>query len=273
MRRIAHISDVHFGREDPLLVAGLLESLDRAQPDVIVVSGDLTQRARKKQFRAAKDFLEQMPAVPQIIVPGNHDVSTTNLVERAVRPLRRYKRYITADLAPFYADDELAIAGINTVRVLSTKDGRINARQVAVAREQMRRAGENAIRVVVTHHPLDLPATDRKHALVVRAGGAMREFARAGIDLFLSGHLHSGLTIATSERYKIDGYSAVVAHAGTAVSTRTRGEANAWNLISVASGAAGTIDVEQVVWTGRGFEPARLERFHKTESGWAPTGI
>ena len=89
MKTIAHISDVHFGREDPASVLGLLESVTAARPDVVVVSGDLTQRAKKRQFRAARAFLRELPLVPQIVVPGNHDVSATNLFERAVRPLAR----------------------------------------------------------------------------------------------------------------------------------------------------------------------------------------
>ena len=264
---LAHISDVHFGREDPELVEGLIEALVDAAPDVIVVSGDLTQRARKRQFRAAQRFLRQLPEVPKIIVPGNHDVSTTNLMERALRPLARYRRYITDDLAPFYADDEVAIAGINTVRVLSTKDGRINSRQVAAACEQMQRAPEQAVRVVVTHHPMDLPLEDRKHALVARSGMAIRQFARCGIDLFLSGHLHTGLSIPTSVRYKILGYGAIVVHAGTAVSTRTRGQTNAWNLIRLEGES---VQIQQMAWGGRRFSKARVDRYKKGTNGWEP---
>ena len=85
MRTIAHVSDLHFGKDDPKIVKGLLRALEEAKPDAIVVSGDLTQRAKKKQFRAAKAFLEEMPQVPRVVVPGNHDVSTTNLFERVMR--------------------------------------------------------------------------------------------------------------------------------------------------------------------------------------------
>lgn len=265
-RLLAHISDVHFGREDPRVVEGLIEAITKAGPDVVVVSGDLTQRAKKRQFRAAREFLQALPKVPQIVVPGNHDVSTTNLMERALRPLSRYRRYITEDLSPFYADDEVALAGINTVRVLSTKDGRINSRQVAVACEQIRRAKEGAVRVVITHHPMDLPATDMKHALVARSRMAMKSFAQSGVDLFLSGHLHAGLTIATSARYKVQGFSAVVVHAGTAVSTRTRGEANAWNLIRIEGNA---MAIRQMLWSGKRFVPEGEDRYEKNADGWA----
>ncbi len=265
MRTIAHISDVHFGREDSELVDRLVRSIEEAHPDVIVVSGDLTQRAKKRQFRAARAFLNDLPDTPRIVVPGNHDVSTTNLVERAVRPLARYQRFITKDLSPFYADHEVAIAGINTVRVLSTKDGRINAKQVNAACAQLDSANPDALRVVVTHHPMDLPAEDLRHALVVRSRMAIDEFARARVDLFLSGHLHAGLSLSTVERYPEISYRAVVVHAGTAVSTRTRGEANAWNLIRLDRSR---IEVQQMAWEGERFLPCRMERYGATETGW-----
>ncbi len=274
MRTLAHISDVHFGREDPEIVIGLQEAVAAAKPDVIVVSGDLTQRAKKRQFRAARAFLRELPDVPRIVVPGNHDVSATNLLERALRPLDRYKRYITQDLSPFYDDAEIAIAGINTVRIGAVKNGRINTRQMKLACEQFGRAASDAARIVVMHHPIDMAEDDFKHELVGRSAAAMQEFARCRVDLFLSGHLHSGLTISTSARYRLPGYSAVVAHAGTAISTRTRGEANAWNLIHIAEpgSATKTIEVQEMTWSvtknGARFKAGRTERYVKSSDGW-----
>ena len=267
-RIIAHISDLHFGREDPLLVKGLLRAIADACPNVVVVSGDLTQRAKKRQFRAAAAFLKELPDVPRIVVPGNHDVSATNLLERVARPLRRYKRFITGNLEPFYSEPELAIAGINTVRLFSRKDGRINGGQVARACEQLSSAPQNAIRVVVTHHPMDLPADDLKHALVARSTMAMRAFSGCGVDLFLSGHLHAGQTVATGARYKLEDWSAIVAQAGTAISTRTRGEKNGWNLIRVSASPA-VIEVRQMLWAGTRFSPGSMERYRKSPSGWS----
>ena len=277
MRTLAHISDVHFGREDPETVVGLVVAIAAAAPDVVVVSGDLTQRAKKRQFRAARAFLRELPKVPTIVVPGNHDVSATNLFERAVRPLARYKRFITTDLSPFFADEQVAIAGINTVRIGAVKNGRINSRQMRLACEQFGRAAAGAVRVVVMHHPIDMPAEDVRHELVGRSAAAMAEFARCRVDLILSGHLHSGLTLSTSARYDLPGYSAIVAQAGTAVSTRTRGEANAWNLIRVSGAAEGegakTIEVQQMSWHGSRFKAGRTDRYLKGVDGWALEGV
>ena len=264
MKTIAHISDLHFGREDPRIVTGLLVALHAAAPDVIVVSGDLTQRAKKKQFRAAKAFLEEMPKAPRIVVPGNHDVSTTNLFERVVRPLKRYRRFIAQDLSPFLADDDVAIAGINTVRLMSTKNGRINREQVMLACRQFGHTTA-PVRVVVTHQPIDVAADDVRHPTLTRAKMAMSVFAKCHVDLFLSGHLHSALTLASRVRYPIPGYSAIVVHAGTAVSTRTRNEPNAWNIIRLEPGQ---IEIQQMAWAGKKFVAGRAERYIKLPNGW-----
>ena len=270
MRTLAHISDLHFGRDDPSIVAGLVESLGKVAADVIVVSGDLTQRAKKRQFRAARSFLSQLPKVPQVVVPGNHDVSTTNLFERVVRPLKRYERFITNDLEPFYSDGEVAIAGVNTVRLMSTKDGRMNRSQVNRVCAQFGDISERALRVVVTHHPMDVPAEDLRHPTLTRARMAMTGFAKCGVDLFLSGHLHGGLSLTSSARYKLPGYSAVVAHAGTAVSTRTRNEPNAWNLIRMEEAS---IEIRQMTWNGSKFAAGGIERYAKREAGWSSVGM
>jgi 3',5'-cyclic AMP phosphodiesterase CpdA len=269
VRTIAHISDLHFGRADPAIVDGLLEALGVASPDAIVVSGDLTQRAKKKQFRAAKAFLDAMPAVPRVVVPGNHDVSTTNLFERVVRPLKRYRKFIERDLAPFWSDEEIAIAGVNTVRLMSTKDGRINRLQVEEVCGRFAELQGDEVRVVVTHQPLDLPADDVTHPVVTRAKMAMERFAACGVDLFLSGHLHVGLSLASSVRYPIAGYSAVMVHSGTSVSTRTRNEANGWNLIRVQPGE---IEIERMVWGGKRFAMGTVERYRKGVVGWGLVG-
>ena len=271
MKTIAHISDIHFGREDPVIVEGLLEAVALAAPDIIVVSGDLTQRARKKQFRAAREFLQDLPDVPQIVIPGNHDLSLTSLVDRALKPFKKYKKYITSDLEPFYTDAEVAISGINTVRLATVNDGRIKPRVVKIACEQLEGAGTGKARVVVTHHPIDVKPGDWKQRMVSKSKEAMKHFSAIGVDLFLSGHLHVGRTIATSARFKMKGYSAVVVHAGTAVSTRRRGQENAWNIVRVENVGPdhGIIEIQPMHWNNLAFRPMPTERYLKGKDGWA----
>jgi 3',5'-cyclic AMP phosphodiesterase CpdA len=156
MRTIVHLSDLHFGRVDPDLLRPLQQLVTRLAPDVVVVSGDLTQRARTEEFKAARAWLDTLPG-PQIVVPGNHDIPLYNVASRFLTPLRKYTRYVTLDLAPEYVDEEIAILGINTARSLTFKDGRVNKEQLAQMRQRMQAAGPDHTRIIVTHHPFDLP--------------------------------------------------------------------------------------------------------------------
>jgi 3',5'-cyclic AMP phosphodiesterase CpdA len=201
MRTIAHLSDPHFGRIEPATVQALITTVTEGRPDIVVISGDLTQRAKEHEFQEARQFLDALPS-PQIVVPGNHDVPLYNVLARALKPLRNYQRYITKDLEPFYSDDEIAIVGINTARSLSFKNGRINRQQVARNCARLEACGENRTRIIVSHHPFDLPETHEVHGLVGRAHMAMAGFALCRIDLILSGHLHISSTSESAERYK-----------------------------------------------------------------------
>ncbi|HSW84304.1 MAG TPA: metallophosphoesterase, partial [Usitatibacter sp.] len=136
MRTIVHLSDLHFGRVDRELLQPLTDRVHALEPHVVVVSGDLTQRARPDQFREAKAFLDSLPR-PQVVVPGNHDVPLYNVFQRLLAPLARYKRIISRDLEPDYIDEEVAVVGVNTARSLVLKDGSINGRQVERVKERM----------------------------------------------------------------------------------------------------------------------------------------
>src|SRR5437868_445629 len=136
MRVIVHLSDLHFGRVDYAVIDPLVEAVGQIKPDVVAVSGDLTQRARSEQFKEAREFLDRLPS-PQIIVPGNHDVPLHNAYARFFQALDKYKRYITEDIEPFHADEEVAILGLNTARSLTIKYGRVNEAQIAAIRERL----------------------------------------------------------------------------------------------------------------------------------------
>jgi 3',5'-cyclic AMP phosphodiesterase CpdA len=266
VRTLLHLSDLHFGRIDPATLAPLLASAKEIRPDVVLVSGDLTQRARRRQFREARDFLAALPQ-PQIVVPGNHDVPLYNVALRFADPLANYRRYITDDLEPFFRDEEIAVAGINTARSLTFKGGRINERQVARVRERLCALPEQVARVIVTHHPFDLPEGHLETDLVGRARMAMEAFVACGADVIASGHLHVSHTGHTAIRYKLPGRSALVVQAGTATSTRERGEPNSFNVLVIERER---ISVERRVWRAAdgAFVHGASEVFRRTAEGW-----
>ena len=266
MRRILHISDLHFGRIDLATLEPLRASAERLQPHLVVVSGDLTQRARAWQFREARDYLAKLPK-PQLVVPGNHDVPLYDVASRFLRPLSNYRRYITEDLEPWYKDEEIAVVGINTARSLTFKGGRINELQVARVRERLCEIEPNVTGIIVTHHPFDLPEGHLETNLVGRARMAMEAFVACGADVIASGHLHVAHTGHTAIRYKLPGRSALVVQAGTATSTRERGEPNSFNVLAIERAR---VSVERRVWRAadRAFVPGAREVFDRTDEGW-----
>ena len=266
MRTLVHISDLHFGRVNRTIVDALRAQVLSIRPDVLVISGDLTQRARSEEFAEARALLATLP-FPQIIVPGNHDVPLYNVWARGMTPLTRYQRYITADLEPYYGDSEVAVAGINTARSLTFKGGRISRGQVARACGRMASLPGDVTRVIVTHHPFDLPGSNHPGDLVGRAHMAMAGFARCRVDIFLSGHLHESATSESNSRYKIRGHSALVVQAGTATSTRWRGECNSWNLVRIDYPR---VFVTRLTWKPdeSRFAASAEEQFERREEGW-----
>jgi len=267
MRTLVHLSDLHFGRVDDALLAPLRATVEAIAPDVLVVSGDLTQRAKSEEFEAAKAYLDTLPG-PQIIVPGNHDISFYNVFRRFLQPLTRYKRHITDDLSPIFVDGEIAVLGINTARSLTFKDGRVNKEQLADMHAAFAGLDPAVTRVVVTHHPFDLPESADHDDLVDRAPMAMRAFADAGVDLLLAGHLHMSHAGNTAERYRISDFAALVVQAGTATSTRGRGEVNSFNAIRIEPQR---IEVDRYGWDtiSQQFNKMQTEIFMRSANVWS----
>ncbi len=266
MRSIVHLSVLHFGRIDYTIIKPLIAAVTALNPHIIAISGDLTQRARTQQFKEARVFLDALPS-PQIVVPGNHDVPLYNIAARFLEPLTKYRRYITNDLEPFYADDEIAVLGVNTARSLTFKHGRINEKQITRIATRFCHLADSIVKIVVTHHPFDLPEGHAANPLVGRAHLAMHTLARCGIDVLLAGHLHISHTGHTAERYKISGHSALVIQAGTATSTRSRGEANTFNVIHIDKPG---ISIERYSWQAEHaqFTVSAAEHFSHTKNGW-----
>jgi 3',5'-cyclic AMP phosphodiesterase CpdA len=266
MRTIVHLSDIHFGRVDSRLVAPLVSTIHAIAPNLVAISGDLTQRARRSQFQQARTFLDQLP-FPLLVVPGNHDVPLYNMATRFLDPVGRYRRYIAQDLEPVYQDDEMIAVGLNSARSLPLHGGgRLNAAQVARAAVRLRSVSRDAVKIVVTHHPFDLPEGHGDEHLIGRSDMAMQQLAAAGADVFLAGHLHVSHVGHTAERYQIAGHSALVVQAGT-LSTRGRGELNTINVLRLARPR---ITIERYTWdeAGQTFQPSWSGTFQQTPDGW-----
>jgi len=256
MARIAHLSDVHFGAHDPAIVAGVEAWLTAERPDLVVVSGDWTQRARREQFREAAAFLGRLRGAGLNVlgVAGNHDVPLYDVVHRFIRPLARYRRYIDAQLCPWFENERIAVLGINTARSLTFKDGRINEAQMAIIRDRFAAVGEARTRILVTHHPLFAMPIGEAEGMTEAVGrheGALAAVADAGVHLLLAGHFHR--SFAGSARQMVERAGpALVVQAGTATSTRIReGEAQSFNLIDAARNDR--VGVRVALWDGEAF--------------------
>lgn len=269
MATIAHLSDIHFGHHDPQLVAAIEALLADRKPDLVTISGDLTQRARVGQFRLACEFLDRLRQQGHqlLVVPGNHDVPLYDIFRRFARPLHRYQRFIGEDLCPYWQNDELAVLGINTARSLTLKHGSISHEQMQRIRDEFARAGDR-LRVLVTHHPLlamPLGEDDAPTRVAKRSSHALLAAADAGVDLLLAGHFHR--TFSKSARDVVDNVGpALIVQAGTATSTRLRGgEQQSFNWIESDKGG---IDLAVFAWQGEAFTPGRPARFVYDGSNW-----
>jgi 3',5'-cyclic AMP phosphodiesterase CpdA len=266
MGTIVHLSDLHFGRVDPRLVDPLVRTIETIGPDLVAVSGDLTQRARGGQFREARRFLDRLPC-PLLVVPGNHDVPLFNVAARVLDPYGGYRRHIQEELEPAFENAQMIAVGLNSARAFPLHGGgRLNDAQVARAAARLKSAPVDAVRIVVTHHPFDLPDTHGDEHLVGRSGMAMEQLASAGADVFLAGHLHVSHVGHSAQRYQIAGHSALVVQAGT-LSMRRRGEPNTLNVLRVASTQ---IEIERYSWddAALSFQVTWNGAFRRTGDGW-----
>ncbi len=266
MTIVAHVSDLHFGRVEPRLIAALVRTITGVAPSLVAVSGDLTQRARRNEFVAARRFLDALP-FPLLVVPGNHDVPLYNLASRWLDPYGGYRRHIQRDLEPMFENAEIVAVGLNSARAFPLHGGgRLNEGQVDRASARLASAGSGAIKVVVTHHPFDLPDTHGDEHLVGRAEMAMRRLADAGADLFLAGHLHVSHAGTTATRYQLGGHSAVIVQAGT-MSTRQRGELNTLNVLDLGRERIG---IQRYSWSEAAdtFDVSWSRAYVRAPNGW-----
>lgn len=271
MARIAHLSDVHFGAHDPKVVSATEAWLKERRPDLVIISGDFTQRARVEQFRQASAYLNRLRAdgFNILAIPGNHDIPLYDVVRRFARPLDRYKRYISNDLCPWFENDELAVLGLNTARSLTIKDGRLNHEQLAIIHNRFADVAAAKTRILVTHHPLfAMPIAEEGELskVVGRHEDAVAAVCKAGVHIALAGHFHR--TYAEAARKMVENAgSALVIQAGTATSTRLRNaELQSFNWIHTHRN--NEIELQVIAWDGSGFRRGNPIRYTFDGENW-----
>jgi len=267
MARLVHLSDLHFGAHDDRLVKAVEREVDQLKPDLVVISGDFTQRARTEQFSEACQFLGQLRDHGHEVlgVPGNHDVPLYDVLRRFLSPLTRYRRFIDENLCPFFEIPGLAVLGINTARSLTFKDGRINRDQVAFVRETFARTPAQSVRVLVTHHPLfALKVGDEVERAIGRQEMALDAIEESGVDLLLAGHAHHASSQDASDFVTRAG-GVLVIQAGTATSTRVREQEQSFNVIDLNDG---DVTVTIHAWTGSAFRATDAQPYKHREGRW-----
>ena len=274
MTRIAHLSDLHFGANDPKIVAATEAWLQKRQPELVVISGDFTQRARTSQFREASAYLNRLQAagLKVLAIPGNHDIPLFDIFRRFATPLRRYTRFIGNDLAPWFENETVAVLGINTARSLTIKDGRINAAQIALMRERFSAVPAHKTRILVTHHPLfALPIGKGSEVAeaVGRHESAVAAACDVGVHIALAGHFHRTYARSASSMAEKFG-SALVIQAGTATSTRLRNaEPQSFNWLHVER--HDRVSLQVIAWNGASFSDGAEAEFVLDGGAWTAT--
>lgn len=240
MLTILHVSDLHFGPPYHEEVGeALLAFAHKLGPDVIVASGDFTQRAREDQFAAARAYLDRLPRVPLVTTPGNHDVPLYRVTERMFRPLDLYKQYISPELDTVTALPEAVIVSLNSTAPRSAiVNGRIHRTQLDFAARALEEVPPEAFRIIVAHHHFAPPPDFDRVTVMPKAKRALDVFTRLRVDLILGGHLHRAYLGNSLDVYAglNREHGIVIAQSGTSTSRRGRAreqEKNSFNLVRV----------------------------------------
>lgn len=242
MSVVLQISDPHFGTEQPQVVEALVTLARLQQPDLLVLSGDITQRARPAQFQAARAFMDRLGA-PFLAIPGNHDIPLFDVWTRLRRPYARHSAAFGAELEPFYSSPDLMVACVNTTRAWQHKNGEVSAQQIDRVARLLANATPAQLRVVVVHQPVAVTRAEDAPNLLRGHAGALQRWAEAGADFVMGGHIHLPFVLA------LQGLARPLwaVQAGTAVSSRVRaGLPNSVNLLRWgADSAPGSCQIEQ----------------------------
>jgi len=232
MSVVLQVSDTHFGAEQPGVVEALVRLVRAQCPTLVVLSGDITQRARWSQFQAARAFTERLAVPHMLVLSGNHDIPLFNIGARLLAPYANYQQAFGAELEPEFASADLLVVGVNTTRPSRHKDGEVSTRQIARVSGRLRQAQAAQLRIVVTHQPVHVTRPEDETNVLHGHREAVYAWAGAGVDLILGGHIHLPYVRPLKERFSDLPRPVWVVQAGTAVSSRVRdGIPNPVNLI------------------------------------------
>lgn len=234
MTLLLQVSDPHFGTEQPPVVAALERLAADQRPDVLLLSGDITQRATVAQFAAARAFVDRLRVPRLLAVPGNHDIPLFNLGLRLLRPYARYQQAFGKLLEPAYDDPDVLVLAVNTTRWWRHADGQVSAAQIDWVAQRLALASARQWKLVLLHQPVAVTRPQDRKNLLHGHARAVQRWRAAGADMVLGGHIHLPYVLPLPA--PAPGPVLWVVQAGTAVSSRVRAEAgNSVNLIRVAS--------------------------------------
>ncbi|MEP6558963.1 MAG: metallophosphoesterase family protein [Burkholderiales bacterium] len=218
MPLLLQISDTHFGTEQPPVVDALVALAVQQQPELVVLSGDVTQRARPAQFQAAKAALDRL-GLPVLAIPGNHDIPLYDLFTRLVRPYAHFRAVFGDVLEPVHASPDFLVIGVKTTRRWRHKDGEVSTEQIDRVAARLQQAVPEQLRIVVVHQPMAVQQAKDAHDRLHNCDRALEAWAKAGCDLVLGGHIHLPYVI------ELPGLARPIwaVQAGTALSSRVRG--------------------------------------------------
>lgn len=222
MTVLLQISDPHFGTEQPPVVRALLDLVGEIRPTIVVLSGDITQRARRAQFAAARRFVQQLAAPQVIAIPGNHDIPLFNPIARALFPYANYARAFGSALEPQFESEALLAICVNTTRPGRHKDGEVSQEQIERVSQRLRGAAHDQLRIVITHQPVHVIREQDIENLLHGHEAAVRAWSQAGVDIIMGGHIHLPYIRPLTERFLDLPRKAWAVQAGTAVSHRIR---------------------------------------------------